>query len=51
VPQPLPGANDALAKLAAAGTKVCLMSCLSRSAFGLVMERLGWWQRGDQVPA
>jgi len=46
---PLPGANDALAKLAAAGTKVCLMSCLSRSAFSLVMERLGWWQRGDLI--
>jgi len=44
---PLPGANDALAKLAAAGTKVCLMSCLSRPAFSLTMERLGWWQRGD----
>jgi phosphoglycolate phosphatase len=47
--QPLPGANDALAKLAAAGTRVCLMSCLSRSAFGLVMDRLGWWQRGDLI--
>jgi phosphoglycolate phosphatase-like HAD superfamily hydrolase len=29
---PLPGANDALAKLAAAGIKVCLLSCLSRPA-------------------
>jgi phosphoglycolate phosphatase len=47
--QPLPGANDALAKLAAAGTRVCLMSCLSRAAFGLVMERVGWWQRGDLI--
>jgi phosphoglycolate phosphatase len=45
----LPGANDALAKLAAAGTKVCLMSCLSRPAFSLIMERLAWWQRGDLV--
>ena len=43
----MPGANDALAKLTAAGTKVCLMSCLSRPAFRLTMERLGWWQRGD----
>jgi phosphonatase-like hydrolase len=46
---PLPGANDALAKLAAAGTKVCLMSCLSRPALSLIMERLGWWQRGDLI--
>jgi len=45
----LPGANDALAKLAAAGTKVCLMSGLSRPAFGLIMERLAWWQRGDLI--
>jgi phosphoglycolate phosphatase len=46
---PLPGANDALAKLAAAGTKLCLMSCLSRPALSLIMERLGWWQRGDLI--
>ena len=46
---PLPGANDALAKLAAAGVKVCLMSCLSRPAFSLIMERLGWWQRCDLI--
>jgi phosphoglycolate phosphatase len=46
---PLPGANDALAKLAAAGTKVCLMSCLSRPALSLIMERLGWWHRGDLI--
>jgi phosphoglycolate phosphatase len=44
---PLPGANDALDKLTAAGTKVCLLSCLSRPAFSLIVERLGWWQRGD----
>jgi beta-phosphoglucomutase-like phosphatase (HAD superfamily) len=46
---PRPGANDALAKLAAAGIKLCLMSCLSRPAFSLIMERLGWWQRGDLI--
>jgi phosphonatase-like hydrolase len=44
---PLPGANDALDKLTAAGTKVCLLSCLSRPAFSMIMERLGWWQRAD----
>ena len=46
---PLPGANDALAKLTAAGTKVCLLSCLSRPALSLIMERLGWWQRADLI--
>jgi phosphoglycolate phosphatase len=46
---PLPGANDALSKLAAAGTKVCLVSGLSRPALSLIMERLAWWQRADLV--
>jgi phosphoglycolate phosphatase len=46
---PLPGANEALAKLTAAGTKVCLVSCLSRPALSLIVERLGWWQRADLV--
>ena len=44
---PLPGANDAMDKLAAAGTKLCLLSCLSRPALSLIVERLGWWQRAD----
>lgn len=46
---PLPGANEALAKLAAAGVKVCLVSSLSRPALSLVVERLDWWQRADLV--
>jgi phosphoglycolate phosphatase len=46
---PLPGANDALAKFAAAEIKVCLMSCLSRPALSLIMERLAWWHRADLV--
>jgi phosphoglycolate phosphatase len=44
---PLPGVNDALAKLTAAGTKVCLMSGLSKSALALIVDRLGWWERAD----
>jgi phosphonatase-like hydrolase len=44
---PLPGVNDAMARLAAAGVKVCLLSCLSKSAFGLIVDRLGWWRRAD----
>ena len=46
---PLPGATDALAKLSAAGIRVCLMSCLSRPALSLVMERLAWSQRADLI--
>jgi phosphoglycolate phosphatase len=44
---PLGGANEALAKLTAAGTRVCLMSCLSRPAFSLIIEGLDWWHRAD----
>ena len=46
---PLSGANDALAKLTAAGVKVCLMSSLSRPALSLIVERLDWRQRADLV--
>ena len=46
---PLPGVNEALAKLSAAGIKICLMSSLSRSALNLIMERLDWEQRADLV--
>jgi phosphoglycolate phosphatase len=44
---PLPGANEALAKLTAAGIKICLVSNLSRPASNLVVDRLDWWQRAD----
>jgi len=46
---PLPGANEALAKLTAAGVKVCLMSSLSRSALGVIVARLDWSHRADLV--
>jgi phosphoglycolate phosphatase len=46
---PLPGANEALAKLTAAGVKICLMSSLSRPAVSLIVARLDWWQRADLV--
>ncbi len=46
---PLPGANDALAKLTAAGIKVCLVSSLSRPALALIVEHLDWWERADLV--
>jgi phosphoglycolate phosphatase len=46
---PLPGANEALAKLSAAGIKICLLSSLSRPALSLIVERLDWWQRADLI--
>jgi len=46
---PLPGANEALAKLTAAGVKVCLVSSLSRPALSLIIDRLDWGQRADLV--
>ncbi len=46
---PVTGADDALTKLAAGGTRVCLTASLSRQALSLVMERLGWWQRADLI--
>jgi len=46
---PVAGADDALTKLAAGGTKVCLVASLSRQALSLMMERLGWWQRADLI--
>ena len=46
---PLPGVNEALAKLTAAGIKVCLVSSLSRPALSLIVEGLDWWQRADLV--
>ena len=46
---PLPGINDALAKLSAAGIKICLVSSLSRSALSLIVERLDWGQRADLI--
>jgi len=46
---PLHGANDALAKLTAAGIKVCLVSSLSRPALALIVAHLDWWERADLV--
>ena len=46
---PLPGVNEALAKLSAAGIKICLVSSLSRPALNLIVERLDWGQRADLV--
>jgi phosphoglycolate phosphatase len=44
---PLPGAADALTKLAADGTKICLLTCFSRPASSLLQERLPWCHQAD----
>lgn len=46
---PLPGVNEALAKLSAAGVRICMMSSLSKPALGLLLKHLDWWQRADLV--
>ena len=46
---PLPGVNEALAKLSAAGIKICLVSSLSRPALSMIVERLDWSQRADLI--
>jgi phosphoglycolate phosphatase len=46
---PLPGANEALAKLSAAGVKICLMSSLSKSPLSLLLRHLDWSHRADLV--
>src|SRR3954469_7856677 len=46
---PLPGVNEALAKLSAAGIKICLMSSLPKPALGLLLAHLDWQHRADLV--
>ncbi|HEY7487589.1 MAG TPA: HAD family hydrolase [Streptosporangiaceae bacterium] len=44
---PVPGAEDALDKLAGAGVRVCLMTGFSRTTLGRIIDTLGWWRRVD----
>jgi phosphoglycolate phosphatase len=46
---PVPGAVDALTKLAAGGTKICLLTCFSRRSSSLLLERMRWCQQADLV--
>lgn len=43
----VPGAEQALARLADMGTRVCLVTGFSRRVLGLVLDTLGWWDRVD----
>lgn len=46
---PMPGASEALEQIRDAGTRICLITGLSRSLLGLVLDTLGWWRRIDLV--
>jgi phosphonatase-like hydrolase len=44
---PVPGADSALDKLAAAGIRVCVVTSFSRRVLTLVLDTLGWTDRVD----
>lgn len=44
---PMPGAEQAISEIRAGGARVCLVTGLSRSLLGLVLETLGWWPHID----
>jgi len=46
---PMPGASDALERIRGSGTRICLITGLSRSLVGLVLDTLGWWRQVDLV--
>jgi phosphoglycolate phosphatase len=46
---PMPGAAEAVAQIREAGIRVCLLTGLSRSLLGLVLDTLGWWRAVDLV--
>ncbi len=46
---PMDGAAEALAQIRESGIRVCLITGLSRSLVGLVLDTLGWWRRVDLV--
>ncbi|MCW2943368.1 MAG: haloacid dehalogenase [Actinoallomurus sp.] len=44
---PVPGAEDAIDRLADSGMHVCLMTGFGRTTLGRVIDTLGWWKRAD----
>jgi phosphonatase-like hydrolase len=44
---PIPGAEEAIDKLAGAGVGVCLITGFSRTTLGRIIDTLGWWRRVD----
>jgi phosphoglycolate phosphatase len=47
--EPIPGAEQAISEIRAGGSRVCLVTGLSRDLLGLVLDTLGWWRRIDLV--
>lgn len=46
---PMPGAAEAVEQIRGAGIRICLLTGLSRSLLGLVLDTLGWWRSVDLV--
>jgi phosphoglycolate phosphatase len=46
---PMPGAEQAISEIRAAGACICLITSLPRSLLGLVLDTLGWSRRVDLV--
>jgi phosphonatase-like hydrolase len=44
---PVPGAEEAIARLRDSGVRVCMMTGLSRRLLGIVLDTLGWWRQID----
>ncbi|MES9540623.1 MULTISPECIES: HAD family hydrolase [unclassified Actinomadura] len=44
---PVPGADDALARLRGAGVRVCLLTGFGRGTQARILDALGWWDRAD----
>lgn len=47
--EPMAGAPEALDAIRASGIRICLITGLSRSLLGLVLDALSWWRRVDLV--
>ncbi len=44
---PVPGAEQAIDKLAGAGIRICLITSFSRRVLTMALDTLGWWDRID----
>ena len=45
--RPVPGADDALRRIRAAGIQVCLITGFGRTTQARIIDALGWWDRVD----
>jgi phosphonatase-like hydrolase len=44
---PAAGAEDAIGAIRDSGTRICVITCLSRRLLGIAMDTVGWWRRVD----